>query len=75
MVTEERFSLMDFAGTETVTLQVAVFPLFDFAVMVAVPAPFAVTFPPLTVATELLLVLQVTDLFVALEGDTVAVSV
>jgi hypothetical protein len=44
-------------------------------VIVALPADTPVTTPDeLTVATALLLVLQVTDLFVALDGNTVAVS-
>ena len=45
------------------------------AVIVAVPLPIAVTVPLLTVATAVLLLDQVTVLFVALEGATVAVSV
>ena len=44
-------------------------------VMVADPAPFAVTVPLETVATEVLELLQDTFLLVALEGATVAVSV
>ena len=44
-------------------------------VIVAVPAALAVTTPDVeTVATDVLLLLQVTFLFVAVEGDTVAVS-
>ena len=42
--------------------------------MVAVPAAFPVTVPPLTVATLVLLLLQVTVLSVALLGEMVAVS-
>ena len=58
---------------ETVTVQVAdLFPAF--AVIVAVPAPTAVTLPPLTVATFVLLLLHVTVLSVALLGLTVAVK-
>ena len=45
-----------------------------FAIIVAVPAFHAVTFPPETDATELLLLLQDTDLFVALEGLIVAAN-
>ena len=56
----------------TVTLQDAVFPLEVFAVIVAVPNPFAVTLPLLTDATDVLEDVHVTDLLVALEGDTVA---
>ena len=61
----------------TVTKDVAFLPpSFVVTVMVAVPAAFAVTTPELeTVATEVLLEAQVTDLSVALEGVTVAVSV
>ena len=60
----------------TVTLQVAVFPLLVVAVMTALPAATATTLPSLsTVATLSALELQVTVLFVALEGVTVAVRV
>ena len=61
----------------TVTVHVAVFPpSLVFAVIVAVPAAFAVTTPEEdTVATEVLLEDQVTDLSVAFEGVIVAVSV
>lgn len=59
----------------TVTLQVALFlPSPDFAVIVAVPGATAVTFPPETVATEELLVLQVT-LEPTSDGETLAVMV
>ena len=59
----------------TVTEQVAVLSP-AFAVTVAVPAFTAVTLPPAsTVATEASEVLQLTVLFVALDGLTVAVSV
>lgn len=58
----------------TVTEQVAVFPLEDFAVMVAVPGAIPVIFPPETVATDELLVLQVT-LDPTSEGETLAVIV
>ena len=61
----------------TVTVHVAFLPpSFVVTVMVAVPAAFAVTTPEEdTVATDVLLDDQVTDLSVALEGVTVAVSV
>ena len=62
-------------GVVTVTLQDAVLPLFVFAVMVAVPGPIAVTLPFDTVATLLLLVVQVIVLFVAFDGLIVAVIV
>ena len=45
-------------GSSTVILQVAFFPL-QTAVMVAFPAPFAITFPLETVATDVLLLDQV----------------
>ena len=58
----------------TVTEHVAFFPpSFVETVIVAVPAAFAVTTPDVeTVATEVLLEDQVTDLSVALDGVTVA---
>ena len=61
----------------TVTEHVAVFdPSSDFTVIVAVPAAFAVMTPEEdTVATDVLLEDQVTDLFVAFEGVIVAVKV
>ena len=61
----------------TVTVQVAVFPpSLVFTVILAVPAAFAVTTPEEdTVATDVLSDDQVTDLLVAFEGVTVAVSV
>ena len=62
-------------GSVTVTVQFASLPFTDAAVMVAVPGATAVTLPPLTVATELLLVLQVTVLLEASDGSTVAVRV
>ena len=62
-------------GLITVTLQVAVLPLFDFAVMFAVPVETAVTLPPDTVATLLLLVVHITVLIAALGGVVVAVRV
>ena len=59
-----------------VIAHVAVFaPSSVFTVMVAVPAALAVTTPPSTVTTAVLLLLHVTFLFVALAGATVAVSV
>ena len=60
----------------TVTSQVAVLlPSAVVTVIVAVPTALAVTFPLLTVAMFVLLLLQVTFLFVASEGVTVAVKV
>jgi hypothetical protein len=56
----------------TVTEQVPDFPP-AIAVIVAVPGDTAVTVPLLTVATAWLELDQVTDLFVAFEGETVAV--
>ena len=60
----------------TVMVQLAVFPpSLVLAVMVAVPVFTAVTLPcESTVATEALLEDQETPLFVALLGETVAVS-
>ena len=58
------------------TVHWADWPFSNVAVMVAVPALTAVTVPVLsTVATLLLLLLQVTFLLVALSGCTVAVRV
>jgi len=59
----------------TVTVQVAVLPPSSVrTVIVAEPAAFAVTTPPdETVATDVLLDDQKTPVFVALDGDTVAV--
>lgn len=62
------------SGLETVTEHVADFPS-AVAVIVACPAATAVTRPLETVATEVLDEDQLTVLFVALEGETVAVSV
>ena len=61
----------------TVTIHVAVFPpSLVFTVIIAVPAAFAVTTPEDdTVATDVLLDDQVTDLSVAFEGVIVAVRV
>ena len=56
------------------TVHVAVSPLEVRAVIVAVPADTPVTVPLETVATEELLVDHVTVLFVAFDGDTVAVK-
>jgi hypothetical protein len=60
----------------TVTEQVAVFPpSFVFTVIVVEPDVFAVTTPEDdTVATDVLLDDQITDLSVALDGETVAVN-
>ena len=67
----------DTIAAVTVTAQVAFFePSWVVQVMVAEPAALAVTTPlVLTVATEVLLDDQVTDLFVAFDGLTVAVRV
>ena len=60
----------------TVTSHVAVLsPSSVLTVIIAVPAFTAVTFPFSTVATSVLLELQVTFLFEALSGVTVAVRV
>ena len=61
----------------TVTLQVAVLdPSTVFTVIVAVPVAFAVTTPEEeTVATDVLLDDHVTFLFVAFDGETVAINV
>ena len=72
---ELRDMLIPVTGTRTVTVQVAFWPPEVVAVIVAVPAPTAVTLPPETVATEALLVVHVTVLSVALDGETVAVRV
>ena len=59
----------------TVTRQAAVLPLLLFAVMVAVPKAFAVTLPAVSpVAMDTLLLIQVSVLFFASAGITVAVS-
>jgi hypothetical protein len=71
------FRLTLVTGFVTVTLHVAFLPLPSFAlhVMVAVPAPTAVTVPDeFTVATLLSLDVQLTLLFVAVVGFTVFVS-
>ena len=57
----------------TVTWQLAVLPP-AVAVILAVPTAIAFTFPLLTVATEEFELAQVTALFVAFEGVTVAVK-
>lgn len=58
----------------TCTLHVAFFPFLVDAVMVHVPALTIVTFPALTLAILVLLLLHVTARFFAPCGDTVAVS-
>ena len=68
-------AMLDSATCSTVTLTAAVLPLLLLAVMVAVPKPTALTIPLETVATEVLLELQVRVLLVALLGETVAVRV
>ena len=67
-------TLTSSAASLTVTLHSAVFPpSFVVTVIVASPAPTAVTFPLWsTVATPGVLLSHVTLLFVAVEGDTVA---
>ena len=76
-VNDDLFKETLVTGTVTFTAHVAV--LFSSAVltvMIAVPAALAVITPDEdTVATLVLLDVHVTDLFVALDGDTVAVSV
>ena len=63
----------DTVSALTVTVQVAVLPPSAVTVIVASPAPTAVTFPLWsTVATPGVLLSHVTLLFVAVEGDTVA---
>lgn len=57
----------------TVTVHLAIFPFVEAAVIVAVPFAFAVTFPPDTVATDVLEVVQVI-VESALVGATLAVS-
>ena len=78
-VAEVRLRLIPVTGTGkfTVTLQVALLfePSAVLAVIVALPLDTAVTRPVLlTVATDGLLLVHVTLLFVALLGVTVAVS-
>ena len=63
------------ARTLTVTSQVAVFPFAVVTVIVAVPAPTAVTVPFATVATFVLEDIQVKVLSVASSGVMVAVKV
>jgi hypothetical protein len=63
------------AGGLTVTLQVACLPFVDLEVIVHVPVLTAVTLPLLTVAISLFDEDHVTDLVVALDGLTVALSV
>jgi hypothetical protein len=64
-------------GVLTVTVQVAVLPPSAvLTVIVALPAATALTTPlDDTVATEVALLLHVTALFVALEGETVAIKI
>ena len=69
------FKVTPEAGKETVTSHVAVLPLDVFTVIVAFPAPTAVTTPFFTVATELFEDDHVTFLSVASEGVTFAVNV
>ena len=69
------FRLTPDARTLTVTSQVAVFPFAVVTVIVAVPAPIAVTFPFATVATLVLEDAQVKVLSVASAGATIAVKV
>ena len=68
-------SIISGAGSLTIILQIAVFPLLVLAVIVAAPAPTAVILPFMTVTTDLSELVHVTDLSVALLGKTVAVSV
>ena len=70
-----RIGAAGFTADVTFTLQVACFPFALFAVIVAIPAFFAVTTPPLTVATLGFALRQVIVLFVALDGETVAFKV
>ena len=67
---------IDFKGTPTVTLQVAVFPFSVVAVILQLPFPTAVTVPSCdTVATALLLDFHVTVLSPsAFAGNTVATN-
>jgi hypothetical protein len=62
--------LIPIRDTITVTVQLTLKLLFavDVAVMVAVPPPIAVTVPPETVATALLLLDQATPVSVVLAG-------
>ena len=72
------FNEIPVTGWDTVTLQVALFPLpsLAVAVIVAVPGPTAVTLPfESTVATDVLEDFHVNVLLVALSGLTVAVKV
>ena len=58
----------------TVTFALAVLPFAVFAVIVVVPTFLAVILPPETVATAVLLLVQLTERLVALLGETVAVN-
>lgn len=61
IVSEVELKLTEVAlGRVTVTVQAAFFPLEVWAVITAVPAATAVTFPPETVATLVLLEVQAT---------------
>ena len=68
-------SVISVAGTVTFTVREAVMPLFELAVIVAVPPPTAVIFPPVTVATDVSEEVQVIVLLVASAGETVAFTV
>jgi hypothetical protein len=61
-------------GFTTVTVQLAVLPFDDLAVMIAVPLPLAISMPFFTNTTDELELDHVMDLSVAFEGETVAVS-
>ena len=55
-------------------MHVAVLPFTVLAVIIASPADWAVIVPALTVATSLLLVDHVTDLFIEFSGTIVLVK-
>ena len=63
------------AGITTVTVQVAVLPYFSVAVIVAVPAPTAVSTPSTTVTTFSFDVVQLTLASLTSVGRTIAFSV
>ena len=63
------------SSSVTVIVAFAVLPLFEVAVIVAVPFATPVTTPFETFATLVLLDVHVTVLFVAFDGETVAESV
>ena len=80
MVVADLFNVTPVTATGalvTVTVQdaVLVVSLSEVTVILAVPAATPVTTPPVTVATALLLLLQVTFLSVAVDGATVATRV